>query len=140
MVVTRGSRARSTDIPPEVISRIVAAACPDERALSAGSSATCRSLRSILLSSCTATKLRRFGRGRQIAPLLQRLTGAERPYSDLLQGCRMHDTARIAFSVTAVRLYLRAGLQQVTLASCAFDTVLWQELEQLQHLQHLTLP
>ena len=42
--------------------------------------------------------------------------------------------------VTAVCVDVRAGLQQLALASCVFDTVLWQELEQLQQLRHLTLP
>lgn len=91
MVVTRSSRARVTDLPPEVISAIVAAARPDEAAVSAGLSATCRSIRGTVLSTCTSVKLRRLGRGRQIAPLLQRFTGAERPCPDLL-----HATARSA--------------------------------------------
>ena len=46
----------------------------------------------------------------------------------------------ILHTFTAVRVDWLAGLRQVTLASCVFDTVLWQELQQLQQLQHLTLP
>ena len=142
MMVTRSSRARFTDLPPEVISIIVAAAHPDEAAVSAVMSATCRSLRSIVLSTCTAIKLQRFGRGRQIAPLLQRFTGAVRPSYYIPAaaikpaGC-IYSTHCILYHTCAS---LRAGLQQVALASCVCDTVLWQELEQLQHLQHLTLP
>jgi hypothetical protein len=52
----------------------------------------------------------------------------------------LHDAARISCSITRVRVDVHAGLQQITLASCVCDTVLWQELEQMQHLQHLTLP
>ena len=82
-------------------------------------------------------KLRRVGRGQQVAPLLQRFTGAERRHWIINV---LLDIALIASSVTALRLDVLAGLQQVTLASCVCDTVLWQGLEQLQHLQHLTLP
>ena len=56
------------------------------------------------------------------------------------QACRLHDSARVARSITHVHLIMRAGLQQVALASCVCDTVLWQELKQLKYLQQLTLP
>ena len=82
-------------------------------------------------------KLQRFGRGQQIAPLLQRLTGAERRHENIDV---LHDAACIACSITNVPLDMHAGLQQVTLASCVCDPVLWRELERLQHLQHLTMP
>jgi hypothetical protein len=90
--VTRRSRVRFADLPPEVITAIVAAACPDEAAVSAGVRSTCRWLHKMMLSSCTAINLRRFGRGQQIAPLLQRFTGAERSHliSDVLHWCCMH--------------------------------------------------
>lgn len=86
MVVTIRSCARITDLPPEVIAAIVAAACPDEAAVSAGVRSTCRWLHEMMLSSCTANNLRRSGRGQQIAPLLQRFIGAERSHliSDVL--------------------------------------------------------
>lgn len=73
---TRCSRYSLTNLPPEVISNIVAVASSDEAAVASVLSATCRWLRSIVLSSITAVKLQRFGHGHQIAPLLQRLTGA----------------------------------------------------------------
>ena len=109
MVVTRSSRAKFTDLPPEVISTIVAAARPDEAAVSAGLSATCRSLHNIVLSTCTAIKLRRFGRGQQIAPLLQHLTGAAWPYSIPIccqQCCRLHDAACIACSLSQLCVWM----------------------------------
>ena len=76
-MATRCSHGSLTDLPLEVISNIVALASPDETAVASKLSATCRWLRSILLPCVTAVKLQRFGRGCQIALLLQRLTGAE---------------------------------------------------------------
>jgi hypothetical protein len=81
MVVTRRSRIGLTDMPPDVLSAILVAVRPDETAAAAALSATCHSLRRLVLSCCTtAVELRQFGRGEQIAPLLRRLTGT-RPCS-----------------------------------------------------------
>ena len=55
----------------------------------------------------------------------------------------LHDAARLvlhALSQLAVHMDIHAGLQHVALASCVCDTALWQELQQLQHLRHLTMP
>ena len=79
MVVTRRrSRVRLADVPPEVICAIVAAASPDEAAAAAALSSTCRSMRRVVLELCTTVaQMRQFAHSQQIAPLLQRLTGAD---------------------------------------------------------------
>ena len=72
------SRAGLADMPPGVITAILTAARSDEATIAAALTATCRVLRHTVLLCCVSkATLQRFGRSQQIAPLMQRLTGAE---------------------------------------------------------------
>ena len=138
MVLTRGrSRVRLADMPPEVIYAIVAAASPHEAAAAAALSATCGSMRRMVLGSCiTIAQMRQFARSQQIAPLLRRLTGAK---DHLVTPAVLAASQKIA-SKPLRQVDMHAGLQQMTLGNCGWDAIPWPELEQLQQLRNLTLP
>ena len=77
MVTTRRSGVGLATMPSDVIDCVLEAACPHHTAAAAALSATCPALRRVFMASCTAAvDMRRFGRSRQIALLLRRLTGA----------------------------------------------------------------
>ena len=82
MQTARRPHAGLADMPPGVITAMLTAAGPDKASTTAALTATCRVLRHTVLSCCVSeVTLQRFGRSQQIAPLVDRLTGAENQHA-----------------------------------------------------------
>ncbi len=76
MLPAGGSHVGLTDMPPGVISAVLAAAGSHQTAAAVALATTCRYLRHTVLQSCGfAASITRFGRSQHVITLLRRLTG-----------------------------------------------------------------